>query len=94
MGYAAFRALLTYLLTDELSADMGMHVVLELMMLANAYGVLRLEQMCARLIGSFLSEQNAKEIHDCAELIGECYLQRAAAKLTDVGCQQPSAMAA
>ena len=94
VGYAAFRALLTYLLTDELSADMGMHVVLELMMLANAYGVLRLEQMCARLIGSFLSEQNAKEIHDCAELIGECYLQRAAAKLTDVGCQQPSAMAA
>lgn len=50
------------------------------MMLANAYGLMRLEQLCARLVGSWLSEQNAPEIHRCAELIGECYLQRAAAK--------------
>jgi len=98
VSYAAFRSLLTYLLTDEVPPDLGdlslLHVVLELMMLANAYGVLRLEQMCARLITGYLSEANAKEVHDCAELIGECHLQRAAAKLFYEPKQQECSMAA
>ncbi|KAL1496326.1 hypothetical protein AB1Y20_016283 [Prymnesium parvum] len=81
VGYATYRSLLSYLLTDELTADLPTPVLLELMMLANAYGVKRLEQLCALAIARLLSERNAKEVLCYAEMIGECYLQRAAEKL-------------
>lgn len=82
VGYDVFRALLCYLLTDELSADLPVGALLEIMMLSNAYGVMRLEQLCARRVAAALSEHNACDAFRCAELIGECHLLRAAEKFS------------
>lgn len=43
-SYAGYRALLDYLLCDELSVTLQAETLLECMMLANAYGIVRLEQ--------------------------------------------------
>ena len=67
-------------LCDELSERLQPEVVLELMMLANAYGVVRLEQLCARKLAARLDACNVADIAQCANLIGESYLLRAAQK--------------
>ena len=85
VAYPVFRALLDYLLTDEVSENINADEALELMMLANAYGVLRLEQLCEHLVAMRLSEQNVHEVSRCAEMIGACQLQRATARLLKSG---------
>ena len=78
--YVVFRALINYLLADVIDSELTVSSLLELMLLANAYGVVRLEQLCVRLVSAALSELNASEIYQCANLIGEFYLKRAAEK--------------
>ena len=63
-------------LSDELPCD----TTLELLMLANAYGVARLEQLCARKLAARLDAQNVAEIGRCAGMIGEAHLERAAGR--------------
>ena len=81
VDYAAFRGLIDYLLTDEGPERLPTQVVLDLMMLANTYGVRRLEQLCARALADQLSLDNAHEVRHCASLIGASHLVRAASKL-------------
>ena len=79
VDYTVFRALLDYLLTDELAeAELTVVAVLELMMLANAYGVLRLEQLCEQSVSENLAESKVDEVRSCAMLIGSARLERAA----------------
>ena len=81
VDYTVFRALLDYLLTDELAeAELTVVAVLELMMLANAYGVLRLEQLCEQSVSENLAESNVDDVRSCAQLIGSARLERAAEK--------------
>jgi len=89
VSYSVFRALLDYLLTDELPeeledanarCDLALDGALELMMLANAYGVQRLEQLCQQVLVKGISKQNVHEISRCAQLIGASQLQRASAR--------------
>ena len=81
VDYTVFRALLDYLLTDELAeAELTVVSVLELMMLANAYGVLRLEQLCEQSVSENLAESNVDDVRSCAQLIGSARLERAAEK--------------
>jgi len=90
VSYSVFRALLDYLLTDEMPegfentdqrCEAVLDAALELMMLANAYGVLRLEQLCEQVLVAGVSKQNVHEISRCAQLIGASQLQRASARL-------------
>uniref|UniRef100_A0A6U5EUN1 BTB domain-containing protein n=1 Tax=Calcidiscus leptoporus TaxID=127549 RepID=A0A6U5EUN1_9EUKA len=81
VSYVVFRGLIDYLVTDHLPGTLSTEAVLDLMMLANAYGVQRLEQLCELSLAARLSEQNAAELSRCAELIGACQLKRASAKL-------------
>lgn len=83
VSYNVFRGLIDYLVTDQLSATLSTEAVLDLMMLANAYGVLRLEQLCELYLSARLSEHNVAELSRCAELIGACQLKRASAKLLE-----------
>jgi hypothetical protein len=78
--YDVYRALLDYLLCDELREALETSVVLELMMLANAYGVTRLEQMCASKLISRLDAENVEAVGHCAQMIGAGYLAREADK--------------
>jgi hypothetical protein len=55
-------------------------VAIELMMLANAYGIFRLEQLCARKLASSLDVDNVQAVAGAAELIGEGHLLRATQK--------------
>ncbi|KAL3904642.1 MAG: hypothetical protein SGPRY_011209 [Prymnesium sp.] len=82
VSYTAYRALLSYLLADELSSDLSVAEMVELMMLANAYDVKRLEQLSAHAIAPLLDKRNAAEVLSCAESIGQSYLVRAAMKIT------------
>ena len=80
----AFRVLLGYLLTDELpdettaGAEVSAELALAVLMLANAYGVTRLEQICEGRLTRQLDAENVAEIARCAHLIGSRQLQRAA----------------
>ena len=81
--YDAFRVLLGYLLTDELpdaepGAEVSAELALDVLMLANAYGVIRLEQMCEARLTRQLDADNVAEVARCAHLIGSRQLQRAA----------------
>ena len=76
--YSVYRALLDYLLCDELPLQMETSVTLDLMMLANAYGVTRLESLCARRLVNKLDQKNVGEVARCANLIGSMHLKRAA----------------
>ena len=58
------------------------------MMLANAYGISRLEQLCARKIATRLDANNVHEVARCASLIGEPYLQRATQKYSALVARQ------
>ena len=89
-SYVAYRALLDYLLCDEISDDLPCDVLAELMMLANAYGVCRLEQLCARRLAARLDADNMREVAHCASLIGEAHLQRAVEKFERFVAQQQS----
>lgn len=90
VSYVTYRALLDYLLSDAISDELGYEPTAELMMLANAYGVCRLEQLCARRLAARLSPDNMREIGHCASLIGEAHLQRAAEKFERFVAQQQS----
>ena len=48
ISYDVYRALLDYLLSDCLAEHLGIDMTRELMMLSNAYGITRLEQLCDR----------------------------------------------
>ena len=87
--YGVYRALLDYLLSDYLSDYLQAETLLELMMLSNAYGVQRLEQLCARQLARELDAHNVCEIGRCAALIGEHHLVRAADRFAQA--QQPGA---
>ena len=76
--YVTFRALLDYLLTDETPDELSVPALLDLMMLANRYGVIRLEQLCARMIGHNVSDHNAADVAYCAQTIGSSDLHRVA----------------
>lgn len=78
VGYEVYRALLDYLLSDYLAGHLPPETLLELMMLSNAYGIGRLEQLCARKLASVLDMHNVGEVARCASLIGEQHLHRAA----------------
>ena len=78
VGYDVYRALLDYLLSDHLGQGLVAETLLELMMLANAYGLTRLEQLAARKIATALDANNVQEVARCAALIGEYHLHRAA----------------
>ena len=78
VGYDVYRALLDYLLSDYLAGHLQPDTLLELMMLSNAYGIARLEQLCARKLASVLDTHNVGEVARCASLIGEHHLHRAA----------------
>lgn len=78
ISYDVYRALLDYLLSDHLTAQLPAETYLELMMLSNAYGLGRLEQLCARKLAAVLDMNNVGEIARCASLIGEQHLHRAA----------------
>ena len=95
-SYDVYRALLDYLLSDYLSNHLVAETTLELMMLANAYGISRLEQLCALSIAALLDPQNLSEVARCAGLIGEHHLRRAAEKYAErlERSQMPSAPAA
>ena len=80
VSYTVYRALLDYLLCDELTEGLDTELLLELMMVSNAYGVTRLEQLCARKLITRLESENVEEIGRCAHLIGSCFLLRAAEK--------------
>jgi len=80
VSYAVYRALLDYLLCDEPAADLPVDLLLELMMLANAYGVARLEQLCASRLMARIDAQNVSEVGRCASLIGQAHLARAVDK--------------
>lgn len=80
VSYPVFRALLDYLLCDSLSDELPCDATLELLMLANAYGVTRLEQLCELKLTSRLDVDNVHEIGRCAAMIGAVYLERAAEK--------------
>ena len=67
-----------HLLCDELTEGLDTELLLELMMVSNAYGVTRLEQLCARKLITRLESENVEEIGRCAHLIGSCFLLRAA----------------
>ena len=82
--YETFRALLAYLLTDEPPDALAVQPLLDLMMLSNAYGVVRLEQLCARTLTRVMSEQDAREVSRCAGLIGSGELMRAASSFSDL----------
>lgn len=81
VSYAVYRALLDYLLCDDVAKGLPTELLLELMMLANAYGVLRLEQMCAGKLTRRLDSENAEYIGHYAQLIGSGHLGRAASKV-------------
>ena len=76
--YVTFRALLDYLLTDETPDELSVPALLDLMMLANRYGVIRLEQLCVRMIGHNVSDHNAPppDVAYCAQMIGSSDLHR------------------
>lgn len=78
VAYVTFRALIDYLLTDETPDELSVPALLDLMMLANRYGVMRLEQLCARMIGHNVSEDTAPDVAMCANLIGSSELHRVA----------------
>jgi len=82
VSYAVYRALLDYLLCDELSEGLQPESLVECMMLANAYGVLRLEQLCARKLVQRLDENNVAEVGRCAHLIGAAHLERACGRFS------------
>ena len=88
--YDVYRALLDYLLSDHLSGFLRAETLLELMMLSNAYGILRLEQLCARQLARELDTSNVSEIARCAALIGEHHLLRAADRFAEL--KQPTAV--
>ena len=83
VSYSVYRALLDYLLSDEISEHLPTEAALELMMLANSYGVVRLEQLCARKLAYRLDASNVTDIARCADLINERHLLRAATKFMD-----------
>jgi hypothetical protein len=85
VSYSTYRALLDYLLSDYLAEGLEIETTLELMMLANAYGIARLEQICARSLASRLDASNVLEVARCAAMIGEHHLRRAADKFA-AGC--------
>ena len=89
--YEVYRALLDYLLSDYLAEPCPPETLLELMMLANAYGIVRLEQLCARKLARRLDASNVNEIGRCACLIGEHHLHRAAGKFNESMQQQAGA---
>jgi len=80
VSYGAYRVLLDYLLCDQLAEGQNTSLLLDVMMLANAYGVLRLEQMSAHKLMSRLDTENATYIGHYAQLIGSAHLARAARK--------------
>lgn len=80
INYTSFRALLDYLLTDEISTSLEVEETLSLLMVANRYGVHRLEQLCETRLALRLNAQSVHEVAECANLIGCSQLARAAAK--------------
>ena len=75
--YTTYRALLDYLLCDELDAGLCTEALLDLMMLSNAYGITRLEQLCARKLITRIDDDNLEAVGSCAQLIGASHLSRA-----------------
>jgi len=92
VAYAAFRSLVNYLFTDDLPRGMSAAHALELMMLANAYQLTRLEQLCEQALLLLLDRENASDIVAFAELIGACGLARASKRLIE-GEQKDSSVA-
>lgn len=80
IAYTTFRALLDYLLTDEIAAALSSEEVLDLLMIANKYGVYRLEQLCETRLSMQLNAESVHEVAECASLIGSSQLERAAAR--------------
>lgn len=78
VSYGVYRALLDYLLCDDLPRHLTIETTLELMMLANAYGVGRLEHLCSHSLGQRLDADNVGEVMRCAAMIGAVHLGRAA----------------
>ena len=89
VAHAVYRALLDYLLSDYLACQLASETLLELMMLSNAYGITRLEQMCAHKLAATLDATNVSEVGRCAALIGAHHLHRAADKFTQAQAQCP-----
>jgi hypothetical protein len=91
-GYAVYRALLDYLLCDELAEGLSPESLLECMMLANAYGVLRLEQKCSRRLVERLNGHVVREVCRCAQLIGDSHLARACERFEHEQQRSPTAV--
>lgn len=88
VGYDVFRSLLHYLLTDDLTDELERAAdapdgLLELMVLANAYGERRLEAVCGMRLERRLDASNVDEVLRCATLISAPHLQLAAAKFQE-----------
>ena len=80
VSYDTFCALVDYLLTDDLAPHLAAEKALDLLLLANAYMIVRLEQLCARRLVEIFDEENVAEVARCASLIGATQLERAATR--------------
>jgi hypothetical protein len=80
VSYDTFCALVDYLLTDELAPHLAAEKALDLLLLANAYMIVRLEQLCASRLVEIFDEENVAEVARCATLIGATQLERAATR--------------
>mmetsp|Transcript_28556 Transcript_28556/g.87381 ORF Transcript_28556/g.87381 Transcript_28556/m.87381 type:complete len:335 (+) Transcript_28556:746-1750(+) len=81
--YHAFRSLIDYLLTDEVSEVLSAEHALDLIMLANAYQLTRLEHICEQMLLPLVDKDNAREVSSCADLIGASLLHRVAKRMLD-----------
>ena len=93
-SYCVYRALLDYLLCDEIAHELEVESLAELLMLSNAYGVSRLEFLSARKLATKIDDQNVDEILQCAVLIGEVHLQRACERFRQGAAEAVSGSAA
>mmetsp|Transcript_18449 Transcript_18449/g.60357 ORF Transcript_18449/g.60357 Transcript_18449/m.60357 type:complete len:496 (+) Transcript_18449:63-1550(+) len=89
--YAAFRSLIDYLLTDEVPEPTPAEQALDLIVLANAYQMTRLEQICEQRLLRLLDKDNAADVASCAELIGSSQLVRAARRVLGQPASPPRA---
>lgn len=89
--YAAFRSLIDYLLTDEVPEPTPAEQALDLIVLANAYQMTRLEQICEQRLLRLLDKDNAADVASCAELIGSSQLVRAARRVLGQPTSPPRA---
>lgn len=63
------------------------------MMLANSYGVERLEQLCARRLCTLLDVHNVREVGRCAGIVGDVHLSRATERFERLAREQSMPMA-